>query len=228
MRRALVLALLCLPLAVGPLSGALGFAESETQRRVVDRIVAHVEDDIVALSEVRELAAYQQLVEGRSEPDARLVNALVEQWIIHNEAQVAQFPMPAEADVDRELQGVQKRFASPRDYARRLLALGLAPPALRRIVTQQIYLTRYLDYRFRPAVQVEDEAIAKYYQERLAPPLAAKQQTVPPLDTVTEQIREVLVQQAINERVAAWLEETKSRLRIEIEPAAKAAVDGKP
>jgi len=45
---------------------------------------------------------------------------------------------------------------------------------------------------------------------------------------VTGQIRELLAQQAINERSAAWLEETKSRLQIEMEPPAKPSPDAKP
>jgi hypothetical protein len=217
-------------LAVGlPAGAAAGAAPAaQTANRVVDRIAARVEDDIVTLSEMRELAAYQELVEGRAEPDERLIQELIEQWAIRNETQAAQFPQPAPADVDRQVQQLEARFPTPEDYAQRLSGLGLTPAALRGIVTQQIYLTSYLDYRFRPAVDVTDEAIAGYYSETLAPALAAKQQTAPPLEAVTAQIREVLISKAVSERVAAWLDETKSRLRIEIEPAARAGGDVRP
>jgi hypothetical protein len=77
-------------------------------------------------------------------------------------------------------------------------------------------------------VDVDDDAIARYYKETLAPALAAKQQTVPLLEEVAAQIREVLVAKAVSERVATWLDETKTRLRIAIEPAAKAGGDAKP
>jgi hypothetical protein len=42
---------------------------------------------------------------------------------------------------------------------------------------------------------------------------------------VTEQIRELLVQQGVTERAASWFDETKSRLKIEIEPATAALVE---
>jgi hypothetical protein len=99
----------------------------------------------------------------------------------------------------------------------------MTPESVRRIVARQIFLARYLDYKFRPSVQVEDAAIETYYNQELVPPLAAQKQTAPPLDEVREQIREVLVQRGINERAGSWFDETKSRLNIEIQPAAGAA-----
>ncbi len=96
----------------------------------------------------------------------------------------------------------------------------MTPNIVRRMVARQIYLARYLDYKFRPSVQVDDPAIEMYYNKELVPALAAKNQTPPPLDNVREEIREVLVQRGITERASSWFEETKSRLNIEIEPDA--------
>ncbi len=62
--------------------------------QIVDRIVAHIEDDIVTQSEVRELSAYQELVDGHAEPDDRVLNELIEQWVVNNEATATQFPQP--------------------------------------------------------------------------------------------------------------------------------------
>jgi hypothetical protein len=67
-------------------------------------------------------------------------------------------------------------------------------------------------------VQVGDQDIAKYYREQLVPTLTAKKQSVPTLSDVTDQIRELLVQQGVTERAASWFDETKSRLKIEIQP----------
>jgi hypothetical protein len=203
-----------------------GVAAGAPQAQVVDRIVAHVEDDIILLSEQRELAAYQQLVDGQAEPDDKLLSELIEQWVVNNEATQAHFPQPAASEVDREVGRIENSFPSPQAYAQRLTELGLTADAVRRMVTRQIYLARYLDYKFRPEVQVDDDAVAKYYNEQLAPQLKAKGQTAPPMDAVADEIREVLTQKGINDRAATWFDETKSRLRIEIEPAPQAAPNG--
>jgi hypothetical protein len=188
-------------------------------QEIVDRIVARIEDDIITLSEVRELAAYQQLIDGRTEPEDRLRSELIEQWVINNEASAARFPPPAASEVDREVGRIEARFSSQQAYRERLDALGLTPGAINRMVTREIYLARYLDYKFRPSVQVSDDDIAKYYRNELVPPLAAKKQAIPTLASVSDQIREVLVQRGIDDRAASWLDQTKSRLKIEIESA---------
>jgi len=208
-------------LLLGAVSQPPAFAAPAPPQQIVDRIVARIEDDIITLSEVRELAAYQQLIDGRVESDDRLLSELIEQWVINNEATSSYFPAPAASEVDREAARIESRFPSQQAYRERLAALGLSQEAVRRMVTREIYLARYLDYKFRPSVQVSDDDIAKYYREELVPPLTAKGEKIPTLDSVSDQIREVLVQRGIDDRAASWLDQTKSRLKIENEAAAK-------
>lgn len=191
-------------------------------QQLVDRIVARIEDDILMLSEARELGCYQQLVEGQAARDDRLLAQIIEQWIVNSEAAAARFPRPSEAEVQRQLGRLEKQFAGPEAYRDRLRQLGLSAAAVRRLVERQLYLARYLDYKFRPAALVDSSAIEAYYREQLAPSLAARGQAVPPLEEVQEQIRELLTQREISQRASRWLDETKSRLRIELAPQGNA------
>jgi hypothetical protein len=84
------------------------------------------------------------------------------------------------------------------------------------MLAEQLYLSRFLDYRFRPAAQVDQEQLQKYYDEEFAPQLKARGQAVPPLEDVEDTIREVLVQRQINERARQWLDDTRDRLKIDI------------
>jgi hypothetical protein len=209
---------LVLVLAAGPPIAAAAAQSAEAQPEIVDRIVARVEDDIITLSEMRELAAYQRLLDGRSEADDQLRSELIEQWVANNEASSVHFPAPADSEVDREIGRIAGRFPTPEVFQQRLAALGLTMQALRRIVTRQIYLARYLDYKFRSGIQIDEAKIEAYYRDQLVPALEAKKEKVPPLDEVRQQIREVLIEQGVNERAASWFDETKSRLKIELEP----------
>jgi hypothetical protein len=197
---------------------AIAMPQSAPQPQIVDAIVVRIEDDIITLSELRELAAYQQLLDGHSQSNDEIRSELIEQWVVNNEATTTGFPLPAQTEADRELSRVESSFSSPAVYQQRLEAIGLTVAAVRRIVTRQIYLARYLDYKFRSSIQVTDAAIADYYRDHLVPELKAKGQQPPPLTDVTEQIQEVLVEQGVNERTAAWFDETKPRLKIELEP----------
>lgn len=185
--------------------------------RVVDRIVARVEDDIILQSQVRELAAFQRLVEGRAESDDKLLEELIEQWIVETEATESHFPQPAQSEVDRELSRLKNQLGSPEKYAARLRDLGLSPDEVRGLLSQQIYVERYVDYKFRPTVQVESADVDTYYKNELLPELQRNTQPVPDRASVDKQIREVLTQRGISSLTAKWLDETKSRLKIEIE-----------
>ena len=215
MRVAWVLLLL---LSIGVFAPGLRSAQSADNSQVVDGIVARIEDDIITLSELRDLAAYQQLLDGHSQVTDELRSELIEQWVVNNEATAAHFPPPAETEVDRELSQIEKTFPDASTYRQRLNTVGLTADGLRAIVTRQIYLARYLDYKFRSSVQVDDSAVANYYSDHLVPELNGKGQQVPPLADVRGQIRELLIEQGVNDRAAAWFDETKARLRIELEP----------
>jgi hypothetical protein len=200
-------------------------ASAPQQRETIDRIVAHVEGDIILSSEVQELAAYQRLVDGHSQSHDELIAALIEQWVVRSEAQESRFPSPLAAEIDAESERIQNTFPNAQAFRERMAAAGLTPQGLRRLVELQFYLERYLDYKFRPAVQIDDDAIARYYQDEFAPALKSQGQTIPPIDDVRDRIREILVQRGISERANSWFDETKSRLQIEIVPAP--VVEGK-
>ena len=198
--------------------GAAAAARPLPQTQVVDGIVVRIEDDIITLSELRELAAYQQLLDGHPQSNEELRSELIEQWVVNNEATTSRFPLPAQAEVDRETERVERTFPDAAAYQQRLVAAGLTQSALRRVVTRQIYLARYLDYKFRSSIQVDDAAIEAYYRSHLVPEMQAKSQPAPPLTDVSDQISELLIEQGVNDRTAAWFQETKPRLRIELEP----------
>jgi hypothetical protein len=121
--------------------------------------------------------------------------------------------------VDRELGRLTSGFSSPEAYSARLKELGLSPIEVRGLLTRQIYVERYIDYKFRPSVQIEPADIEAYYQKELLPDLAKKNQPAPAQADVEDQIREVLVQRKISDLIAKWLDDTKSRLKIELTPA---------
>jgi hypothetical protein len=190
-------------------------AGAATTQQVVDRIVATIEGEPVTQSELVELGRFQQLTGGPLQNERELLARCVEQWIVAQEAQAARLARPAAADVDREATRLAAQFPTPAAYAARLHELGLTPAAVRRLLERQLFLARYLDARFRPAVQVDAQHIETYYRGDLTRALAAQGRELPPLDAVREQIRELLTQREISERAGRWLDDSRSRIRVE-------------
>ncbi|MGH9723907.1 MAG: hypothetical protein ACRD41_02455, partial [Candidatus Acidiferrales bacterium] len=145
-----------------------------------------------------------------------LLRELEDQWIVRGEAKTAKFPEPSAADQRRAYAEFVKQFASLEEFQSKCAAAGLTETAVRRIVTEQLYLSRFIDYRFRPAAQVDDAQVQTFYQNEFAPQLKTRGQPVPALDEVQDTIREVLVQRAISARAEKWLDDTRSHLKIDI------------
>ncbi|MGB9244847.1 MAG: hypothetical protein WCC03_15965 [Candidatus Acidiferrales bacterium] len=197
--------------------GSAGSSAGNTSgEQTVDGIAARIEDDIITDSEVNELSAFQELVDGKPKRRDEIIKELADQWIVRGEAALAAFPSPSNADVDRAYQQFVKQFPSEKEFRDRCAALGLTEAAVRRILKQQLFLARFIDYRFRPAAQIDEAQIETYYHNEFAPQLEAKKQPVPPLDEVEDTIREVLIQRAISERAAKWLDDTREHLKIDI------------
>jgi parvulin-like peptidyl-prolyl isomerase len=192
-------------------------------QEIVDRIVARVENDIILLSDIRALSRYQQFLDGKSETDTQILERLIDQWIVRTEAGVSRFPQPSDADIDRELERVQKSFASKEEFEARRKQIGLSAAEIREMVAAQLYLSNYLDSRFRPGVQIDPKTIDDFYEKSVVPRAKALGQEPPPLDTARDFIQEALVQRGINDQADQWLIESKARLHIEqfLDEAAK-------
>lgn len=184
-------------------------------QETVDRIVARVENDVILLSDIRALSRYQQFVDGKSETDAQILDRLIDQWIVRTEAEVSRFPHPSDEEIDRSLMRLQKSFPSTEEYETRKKQSGLSDSEIRGILASQIYLSNYLDSRFRPGVQIDPKVIENFYETELLPRAKALGQEPPSLDAARDSIEEALVQRGINEQADRWLKESRLRLHIE-------------
>ncbi|HKV23113.1 MAG TPA: hypothetical protein VJN93_00840 [Candidatus Acidoferrum sp.] len=181
----------------------------------VNRIVARVENDIILQSDVRELQRYQELLDGKSESQDQALDRLIDQWIVRSEAELSQFPHPKDEDVDRGVQRVEKSFASTEEYKSREKQCGMTDAEVRKIVASQLYLSNYLDSRFRPSSQVSEAEIEDFYQKKIIPTAQARGQQPPTLDAARETIQEALIQGKITAQTDQWLKESRDRLQVE-------------
>ena len=186
--------------------------------QTIDGIAARIDTDVITDSEVRELADFQMLVDGSSKSRDELIQELSDQWIVRGEAETARYPRPSDKDVDNAYAQLVAQFPSQEEFDKRCAQAGLTPDAVRRQLSEQLYLSRFLDFRFRPAAEISDADVQKYYDDEFVPQLKAKGEAVPSLDKVQQTIREVLIQRDITDRANQWLDDTRSRLQIDVLP----------
>jgi len=181
-----------------------------------DPVVVRIEPGGVILqSQVTKLGALQVLTQGIPDSRDRLIQELIDQWIVMNDAKESGFPEPSGQLVDIEEARLAGQFGNSEAYAAKLREVGLSTEDVRQLLSRQILVDHYLDHKFRSSVQIDKSAIEKYYQKEWLPALSRENLSQVPLSEAQDQIREVLTQQEIRERGAKWISETKSHLKIE-------------
>ena len=193
----------------------LAFAPRLLSQVVLDRIVARVEGDVILLSEVRTLSRYQDLVDGKKETDAQILDRLVDQWIVRNEADTARFPHPTDVEIARGLERLLAAFDSLDEYQARKKVVGLRDSDVQKMIADQLYLSKYLDSRFRPAVQISSSEVEDFYRDGVVGRAKARKQQPPTLEASREYILEALIQRGINEQADRWLQESRTRLHVD-------------
>lgn len=193
----------------------LSFTRTSAAQELIDRIAARVENDIILLSDVRHLGRYQMLVDGKSENEPQLLDRLIDQWVVQNEADASRFPRPTEVEIDQGVAALKKSFPSLQEYEERRKQSGLTEAQVRDKIATQIHLTNYLDSRFRPSVQVDAKAIEDFYNSAVLPRAKARGQEPPSLEASREVIQEALIEQSIDAQAEQWLKESRSRIHVE-------------
>ncbi|HKF51884.1 MAG TPA: hypothetical protein VKB26_06200 [Candidatus Acidoferrales bacterium] len=204
--------------SASPANAAPQANSASQQTAQIDGIAARIGNDVLTDSEVRQLADYQKLVEGKAQDRTKVVGELVDQWVVETDALASKFPHPTAADVSLEFQALLKQFPSREQFQARLVQIGLTQDQVRQVIERQLYYIRFLNYKFLAATQVTSAQIQSYYQQDLVPQFQKRGVSVPPMSQVETQIRQLLTQEEINEKAAQWLEEAKARLRIVIQP----------
>jgi hypothetical protein len=184
-------------------------------QQVIDRIAARIEGDIILLSDVQQLGRYQFLVEGKSESDSQLLDRLIDQWVVQNEADASRFPRPSEEEIAQSLATLQKSFGSLNAYEERKKQSGLNDLQVRDKITTQLYLNNYLDSRFRPNIQIDSKTIEDFYTNAVLPRAKARSQAPPTLEESRDTIQDALIQKEIDSQADQWLKESRARIHVQ-------------
>jgi hypothetical protein len=212
----IVIAAIAFLLPLAPVITVHSQSQQNNSSQILDGVAVRIESDIITESELTELAEFQQLVQGRAAQRSEIINELIDQWIVKNEAQSSQFLRPLPEEIDKAFADLSQHFGSTAAFQQRIAEVGLTEKEVRRQLALQIYLDRFLDYRFRAAAQVDEKQVQDYYSSELTKQAQAHGETVPPLDNVHAEIRQVLIERVITEKSEKWLTDTRARLHIEI------------
>lgn len=169
-------------------------AEEPASATVVERILAVVEGTPILLSEV---ALLERL---RGVPRAEALEVVIDERLMFREAvRLSQTALSAEEE--------ERAFLGLRANAR-----GAGTDAeLRRLARRQAAILKYVDFRFRPQVRIDDEAVRREWEGEHpgdAPPSAAE----------SDAIEQRLAARELDAKIEAWVKELRAGAGVRYNP----------
>jgi hypothetical protein len=188
---------------------------------IIDRIAVVVGKAVITESEILREIRLTAFLNGEPldfSPIAKRKTAerLVEQRLIGNEITASLYALPSEAAAQEMLKQIKDRLPSPAVYQEELMRVGVTEDELKAHLARQLATLSFLDFRFRPGIQIGEDEMGKYFNDRLAPELKkAKPDGQFSLNDFRSQVREALIGERMDTASDAWLKQARQRTRIE-------------
>jgi len=139
---------------------------------IIDRLAVTVDTSVITISEIVLQLRITAMLEDKPlklDEDAlrEAADRLIEQTLVRREIAIADYPAPSPEAADKALQDLkQQRYGSDPVYRAALQKYGVREAALKSQLLWQLTLLRFVEVRFRPAVQIPTEEVRTYYREK--------------------------------------------------------------
>jgi peptidyl-prolyl cis-trans isomerase SurA len=187
---------------------------------IVDRIAATVGIKVITNSEIDlriRLTAFHNGEKPELNLAARRLAAerLIDQKLVELEMDVGHYPrLPADRGQALLDDYVTSNYKGDREaFGRALAVYQLAAQDVEDDLMKQTDLLTFLNLRFRPGVQVTDDDVRKYFNEKVLPSLAKAQQTS--LNEMHTQIEQQLTDERADRELDLWLQDQRKRTKID-------------
>lgn len=212
------------------LETALAAASPKQQPVILDRVVAAVNGDVILSSDVREEMRFARLQPGRGNPERntpeRALRRLIDRDLILQQMKIhgIQIARPADAQVEKQLAELRSQLPQCAQYHCEtdagwkafLASDGLTEAAIRSRWRQRMTILAFIQSRFGAGVRISPEQIDDYYEKSFVPEFAKRKLPAPSLASVSQRIREVLLQERVNELLKEWLASLKQEGSVRI------------
>ena len=189
---------------------------------IVDQVAAIVGREAITLSQVRTQLHVVALL-SQAEPDSleaggeAALRSLVDRRLAMQDLALTPFLLAPDEEVEGPLQDLRQRtFVGGRDFAAALAHYGLTEDDCRTFLREQVSFERYVAFRFRTGQEVSPDSVEAYYRDEYGPGQTGRGAMVAPLESVREQISEVIAERQANVLLEQRILELRALTHIEI------------
>src|SRR5579872_2291537 len=209
LRRTLIALLLAVPLSL--------YASE-----LLDRIAATVNSQVILQSDWDDEVRFETFMSGRKPEDVTAeqrkaaLDRLIDQSLLRQQMRTEL--KPAGADVVKkeidDLKREQLREHPGQSWETTLSRYQLTNKIVEDHVAAELEQFQMVDSRFRPSIQISTAEIERYYREQIVPNLPGSDPLA--LNDAAPKIKEILIQEKINQLLNSWLETLRSQAQIQL------------
>lgn len=201
------------------LTVALPCRAQEVVDKMVATVNAGVKTDLITYSDLLWQLALQPgtVLDNPSSAELnRALRLLIDQRLILQEAEKLPTIVPTQKEISDARDELARHFASVPEFQQRLQRVGLTSEKLDEIIEQRLKMEKYLDFRFRSFVVINQTEIADYYNQIYVPRLKARApgRIVPSLEEARAEIERTLTESKIESDTDAFLDTIRERAEI--------------
>jgi hypothetical protein len=186
---------------------------------IIDRIVITVANQVITQSQIDGEIRVTAFL-NREKPDLsadakkQAASRLIEQALIKREMDLSHYPLPEIGDAGESLQSLKAMYPNETDFQNALQASGVTVDELTRRLWWQLTLLRFIDYRFRPGIQIPAADVQAYYRQQVSEWEQKGTKPIPTLEESRDQIEEILTQKRIDQALEQWIKDTRNQVAI--------------
>ncbi len=227
----LTISLLCLLLTV---------AASALAGEVIDRVIATVNRQPLFQSDWEEAIGFEAFMQQKpiaqltAADRARALQRLIDRQLLEAQMGDETFLQPSHDDLARDVAKLRAQVPNGDDdraWQKSLASYGLTPDRLKAHLRTEVRVMNFVEVRLRPHVHIQPEEIEAYYKRQLLPDLQKTGGAMVAFHEAEPKIRELLVQQRMDELLDAWLHNLRQQAEIHSSvpiPAGNAGPDRDP
>jgi hypothetical protein len=203
-------------LFAGLAAGAMLLAPFHPARaEVIDRIAATVGRQVITDSQVLEEIRVTAFLDGKpadwsAENRTRTVNRLVDQTLIRHEIDATRF---VEAPLEEGTKLLDQLKSAMKDFDSSLSANHVSEAIVAKHLQWQVTLLRFVDYRFKPSVEVTEADLKDFFAAQVKE-WQSRKKTIPEFDDVRDDLERLLTSKYVDQALDRWLGDQRTQTSI--------------
>lgn len=188
---------------------------------LLDQVVVTVNGNPLLQSDWDQEIRYEEFMADRplgssSQQDREsALNRLIDQELLREQMHGAEFKAVTADDIEQQLRLLQSQYAEQHanvTWSAALAKYKFSEAEIRNRIELELNQLHLIDERLRPSVEIDPSEVESYYKEKIAPKNSASQSVS--FSEAQPKIRELLIQQKINQLLDSWLASLRTQAKI--------------